>query len=392
MPAGRAVPDAPQGADGLHFRRMHLSHRRNGDILEVELAGSWRGSELPAIDAAISGLPMSGVDSVRVTVPPELDMDLAGAWRLRDWLDSAQRSGTRVEFQGERPSQVELIDATVSGRVRAVPPTSSESFFEPVSALGRHVTRRWVSLLLALDFVGRITLTWLRAITSWRRLRPISVARHVYETGLTAIPIVSLIAFLITVIIAYIAAQYMRSYGAEIYVVDLITISVLRELAVLLTAIIVAGRSGSAFAAEIGAMKLNEEVDALHAIGVQPYEVLVLPRVIGLVIALPLLAVAADIVGLTGGALLCRWLLDMPLVLFLERAQDAIAPTTFWVGIMKAPVFAVLIALTGTYRGLQVRGSSRELGRLTTTAVVQSIFLVLFADALFAVAFWLLDI
>ena len=245
---------------------------------------------------------------------------------------------------------------------------------------------------VALDFLGHITMTWLRSSTSWRRLRPISIARHLYETGLTAIPIVSLIAFLITVIIAYIAAQYMREYGAEIYVVDLITISVLRELAVLLTAIIVAGRSGSAFAAEIGAMKLNEEVDALHAIGVDPHEVLVLPRVIGLVIALPLLTVVADLVGMTGGALLCHWLLDMPLVLFMERAQDSIASTTFWVGIIKAPVFALLIALTGTYRGLQVRDSSRELGRLTTTAVVQSIFLVLLADALFAVAFWLLDI
>ena len=252
--------------------------------------------------------------------------------------------------------------------------------------------RRWQSVLLALHFLGQTTITWLRACTSWRRLRPTSIARHLYETGLTAIPIVSLIAFLITVIIAYIAAQYMREYGAEIYVVDLITISVLRELAVLLTAIIVAGRSGSAFAAEIGAMKLNEEVDALHAIGVDPHEVLVLPRVIGLVIALPLLTVVADLVGLTGGALLCHWLLDMPLVLFMERAQDSIASTTFWVGIIKAPVFALLIALTGTYRGLQVRDSSRELGRLTTTAVVQSIFLVLLADALFAVAFWLLDI
>ena len=161
----------------------------------------------------------------------------------------------------------------------------------------------------------------------------------------------------------------------------------------LLTAIIVAGRSGSAFAAEIGAMKLNEEVDALHAIGVDPHEVLVLPRVIGLVIALPLLTVVADLASgspaahcSANGCSTCRW------SLFIERAQDSIAPTTFWVGIIKAPVFALLIALTGTYRGLQVRDSSRELGRLTTEAVVQSIFLVLFADALFAVAFWLLDI
>jgi len=371
---------------------MHLTQQRDGANLEVELAGRWRGAELSAIEAELAALSLSGVRQLRVSVPPELDLDLAGAWALREWLQSAQAAGAAVEFDGAPPGQLGLIDSTLAGKVRAAPPSSSEPTFEPVSALGRQVATRWQSVKLALEFLGRATVTFLHACTSWRRLRPTSIARHVYETGLTAIPIASLIAFLITVIIAYIAAQYMRTYGAEIYVVDLITISVLRELAVLLTAIIVAGRSGSAFAAEIGAMKLNEEVDALHAIGVDPHEVLVLPRVIGLVIALPLLTVAADLVGLTGGALLCKWLLDMPLIMFMERAQDSIASTTFWVGIIKAPVFALLIALTGTYRGLQVRDSSRELGRLTTEAVVQSIFLVLFADALFAVAFWLLDI
>ena len=372
---------------------MYFNLVRNGDILEAELAGQWRGADLAAIDAEIAAQSLAGATVLRVSIPDSVALDLAGAWRLREWMKAAEAAGVHVEFAaGTPPGQVALIDATLEGKARAVPASSSEPEFQPVSTLGKHVTRRWRSLLMAFHFVGHVTITWLRACTSWRRLRPTSITRHVYETGLTAIPIVSLIAFLITVIIAYIAAQYMREYGAEIYVVDLITISVLRELAVLLTAIIVAGRSGSAFAAEIGAMKLNEEVDALHAIGVDPHEVLVLPRMIGLVIALPLLTVAADLVGLTGGALLCRWLLDMPLVLFIERAQDAIAPTTFWVGILKAPVFALLIALTGTYRGLQVRDSSRELGRLTTTAVVQSIFLVLLADAMFAVAFWLLDI
>jgi phospholipid/cholesterol/gamma-HCH transport system permease protein len=369
---------------------MHLHAERNGGNLDVELAGHWRGAELPEIDAELVALSLEGASALRITIPDGVTLDLAGAWRLREWVKSAEQAGMSVEFVGGEPGQVGLITATLSGKSRPIP--ASEQMFQPVSTIGRHVARRWNSVLLALDFLGHIVITALRACTRWRRLRPTSVTRHVFETGLTAIPIVSLIAFLITVIIAYIAAQYMREYGAEIYVVDLITISVLRELAVLLTAIIVAGRSGSAFAAEIGAMKLNEEVDALHAIGVDPHEVLVLPRVIGLVIALPLLTVVADMVGLTGGALLCHWLLDMPLVLFLERAQDAIASTTFWVGIMKAPVFALLIALTGTYRGLQVRDSSRELGRLTTTAVVQSIFLVLLADALFAVAFWLLDI
>ena len=284
------------------------------------------------------------------------------------------------------------FDKTLAGKARPPPTSSSEPAFEPVTALGKQVTRRLQDVKFALDFIGRACVAFARACTSWRRLRPASIARHVYETGVTAIPIVSLIAFLITLIIAYIAAQQAREYGAEIFVVDIVTVGVLRELGVLLTAIIVAGRSGSAFAAEIGAMKLNEEVDALHAIGVEPHEVLIVPRVIGLVIAMPLLAVIADGIGLTGGALLCKWLLDMPLVLYLERVQDAIAPTTFWVGIIKAPVFGLLIALSGTYRGLQVRDSSRELGRLTTVAVVQSIFLVIFANAMFAIAFWQLDI
>jgi phospholipid/cholesterol/gamma-HCH transport system permease protein len=216
--------------------------------------------------------------------------------------------------------------------------------------------------------------------------------RHVYETGFTAVPIVSLIAFLIAVIVAYIGAQQLRKFGGEIFVVDLVTVSVLRELGVLLTAIIVAGRSGSAFAAEIGAMKLNDEVDALRAMGMDPVEVLVLPRILGLVIALPALTIVADAMGLAGGALLSWYLVDIPFGQYVERVQGSISEFTFWVGLIKAPVFAVLIAVVGTLRGMQVRSSSRELGRLTTAAVVQSIFLVILADAVFAVIFMEIDI
>jgi phospholipid/cholesterol/gamma-HCH transport system permease protein len=370
---------------------MYLKLQRDGDTLAAELVGSWRGADLDAIDAELAAQDVGGARRVVVTVPESVPLDLAGAWRLREWLKTAEAAGATVEFDGPPPGQLELIDAT-PGKKHPAPPSSSESTFEPVSALGRHVTRRWRTLLFALDFIGHTCVTFARACTSWRRLRPASITRHVYETGITAIPIVSLIAFLITVIIAYIAAQQARDYGAEIFVVDIVTVGVLRELAVLLTAIIVAGRSGSAFAAEIGAMKLNEEVDALHAMGVEPQEVLILPRVIGLVVALPLLTVIADGIGLAGGAVLCNFLLDMPLQLYIDRVEDAIAPTTFWVGVIKAPFFGLLIALSGTYRGLQVRDSSRELGRLTTVAVVQSIFLVIFANAVFAVVFWQMDI
>jgi phospholipid/cholesterol/gamma-HCH transport system permease protein len=212
-----------------------------------------------------------------------------------------------------------------------------------------------------------------------------------YETGITAIPIVSLIAFLISVIVAYLGAQQLSRFGADIFVVDLVTISVLREMGVLLTAIIVAGRSGSAFAAEIGVMQLNEETDALRAMGLNPTEVLVVPRVLALVIVLPCLTVIADAMGLAGGGLLSLLNLHIPLPQFISRMQEALAPTTFWAGLVKAPVFALLIAMVGTYRGMQVRESARELGRLTTVAVVQSIFFVIFADALFAVLFVQLD-
>jgi phospholipid/cholesterol/gamma-HCH transport system permease protein len=371
---------------------MYLKLQRDGETIEAELAGSWRGHDLPAIDEELAAQSLTGVRRVVVTVPESVTLDIAGAWRLREWLNEAEKAGATVEFAGSPPGQFELIDASLAGKKHRTPASSSEPTFEPVTALGKHVTRRIRSLNYALDFIGHTFVTFARACTSWRRLRPASIARHIYETGITAIPIVSLIAFLITVIIAYIAAQQAREVGAEIFVVDIVTVGVLRELAVLLTAIIVAGRSGSAFAAEIGAMRLNEEVDALHAIGVEPTEVLIVPRVIGLVIAMPLLAVIADGIGLTGGALLCKWLLDMPLQLYIDRVQDAISPTTFWVGIVKAPFFGLLIALSGTYRGLQVRDSSRELGRLTTVAVVQSIFLVIFANALFAIVFWQLDI
>src|SRR5690606_32597016 len=263
--------------------------------------------------------------------------------------------------------------------------------FSIVERLGRTTVERVADLRNGLDFLGHTTAVFGRALIHWRSLRPISIARHIYDTGITAIPIVSLIAFLIAVIIAYMAASQLRNYGADIYVVDLITVGVLRELGVLLTAIIVAGRTGSAFAAEIGSMRLNEEVDALDAIGVDPVETLVLPRILGMMIALPLLTILADIVGMAGGAGLCIWLLDMPLAQFIARANEAIGPTTFWAGLVKAPVFAVLIAMAGTYRGFQVRGSARELGRLTTVAVVQAIFLVLLADALFAMLFLEID-
>ena len=234
-----------------------------------------------------------------------------------------------------------------AGRSRRNIPPQKTALASALAGLGHATVLAKENALDLLGFVGAVTAGAGRIFGSLKRLRLPSVVRHVYETGFTAVPIVSLIAFLIAVIVAYIGAQQLRKFGGEIFVVDLVTVSVLRELGVLLTAIIVAGRSGSAFAAEIGAMKLNDEVDALRAMGMDPVEVLVLPRILGLVIALPALTIVADAMGLAGGALLSWYLVDIPFGQYVERVQGSISEFTFWVGLIKAPVFAVLIALVG---------------------------------------------
>jgi phospholipid/cholesterol/gamma-HCH transport system permease protein len=368
--------------------------------LALDLTGEWRALAYAQIDAALTAVDLSGAKRVEIATGRLSALDLTGAWRLRQFVQHARQMGAEVAFSGPPPDQLRLVEETLqSAAAPAVEPHVVKGLREeltelPIEAevatltfIGRRAVTLSRDMIGALAFLGRLSATVLRSVPHPRGLRPISIARHVYDTGITAIPIVALIAFLISVIIAYMSAQQLRSFGAEIFVVDLVTIGVLRELGVLLTAIIVAGRSGSAFAAEIGSMKLNEEVDALQATGVDPVEALVLPRVLGLVISLPLLTVVADLIGLIGGAVLCASLLHMPLDQYVNRVSQAISPTTFWVGIIKAPVFAVLIAMAGTHRGMQVRGSSRELGRLTTMAVVQAIFLVILADALFAVLF-----
>ncbi|HTX24213.1 MAG TPA: MlaE family lipid ABC transporter permease subunit [Steroidobacteraceae bacterium] len=372
---------------------MYLTARRSAGSLELDLIGPWRISHFADINRELSQTEVAGADEIVISTERLEALDLSSSWILREFLSHARECGAQIRFRGPPPDQLRLVDSQLGAPAPPTPPAepSEVRLEEPVEALGRHVVRSWQDLNAGLAFVGRLTVTALRVVGAGR-MRLTAVTRHVYETGVTAIPIVALIAFLISVVIAYMSAEQLQKFGADIFVVDLVTIGVLRELGVLLTAIILAGRSGSAFAAEIGAMCLNEEIDALNAMGVDPFETLVLPRLAGLTIALPLLTVIADAIGLAGGALLCRFLLGIPLPQYIARVNDAIAPTTFWVGVIKAPVFALLIGLAGTYRGLQVQGSSRELGRLTTVAVVQSIFLVILADALFAVFFMELDI
>jgi phospholipid/cholesterol/gamma-HCH transport system permease protein len=358
------------------------------------LSGRWTVAEAAALATRLAEAADGAGGALTADASRIEALDLTGAWLLRLLERRLGDAGRRLDWAGGRPEQLAFIDRTeAAGESGAeAPETPQDAVSGVLGGIGRGVVHAREGALDLLGFIGAVTAGYGRVIGHLKRLRLPSVVRHVYETGLTAVPIVSLIAFLIAVIVAYIGAQQLRKFGGEIFVVDLVTVSVLRELGVLLTAIIVAGRSGSAFAAEIGAMKLNDEVDALRAMGMDPVEVLVLPRVFGLVIALPALTVLADAMGLAGGALLSWFLVDIPFGQYVDRVQGSISDMTFWVGIIKAPVFAVLIALVGTLRGMQVRTSSRELGRLTTVAVVQSIFLVILADAIFAVIFMELDI
>jgi phospholipid/cholesterol/gamma-HCH transport system permease protein len=372
---------------------MAVEVRRTAQGLQLDLTGEWRAQNFADVQSQLASVELAASQPLQLDTHGLTALDLSGAWLLRQFIERAHAAGVTVAFTGAPPDQLRLLDETLQQTQR--PPAAAAQVPAEVGALialGRYVVNAGRDMREGLAFLGHVVVTLGASVTRLRRLRPISVTRHVFDTGITAIPIVSLIAFLISVIIAYMSAQQLRGLGADIYVVDLVTIGVLRELGVLLTSVIVAGRSGSSFAAELGSMKLNEEVDALIATGVDPYEVLVAPRVLGLAIALPLLTIIADIIGLIGGALLTHYLLDMPLTQYANRVIYAISPTTFWVGLIKAPVFALLIAMAGCYHGMQVRGSARELGRLVTVAVVQAIFLVILADALFAVLFMQLDI
>jgi phospholipid/cholesterol/gamma-HCH transport system permease protein len=361
----------------------------DGDGWRLLLRGDWSLAALPAIEARLGGLP---------AIPPGkliCDWTLAAApgispaWALLERLaDMDPGRHLSIHHTGNPPHFVELLQRLQADRDAAVAaPPGSEPLEGWVGNLGRWAVVQGRHARGVVAFFGRIARVIGEMFSRPQAVRVSSLARHIYETGITAIPIVSLIAFLISVIVAYLGAQQLSRFGADIFVVDLVTIAVLREMGVLLTAIIVAGRSGSAFAAEIGVMQLNEETDALRAMGMNPIELLVVPRVIALMIALPLLTVIADAMGLAGGGLLSLINLHIPLPQFTARLRESLSPTTFWAGLIKAPVFAVLIAMVGTYRGMQVRDSARELGRLTTVAVVQSIFMVILADALFAVLF-----
>jgi phospholipid/cholesterol/gamma-HCH transport system permease protein len=239
----------------------------------------------------------------------------------------------------------------------------------------------------ALAFIGEGALATLFLVAHPAQIRWRALLHSVQMDGFNALPITALLTFLMGVVIAYQGAEQLKYFGANIFVVDLVGIAMLREIAPLLTAILVAGRSGSAYTAEIGTMRVTEELDALRALGIAPLSLLVIPRAMALMLVLPLLTVFADIVGVAGGMLIAWGQLGITVTEFLERFNYAVVVRQFFIGIGKTPVFALIIALVGCYQGLQVTGGVDSVGRQTTISVVQAIFLVIVSDSIFSVLF-----
>ncbi|MFM9890952.1 MAG: MlaE family ABC transporter permease [Rickettsiales bacterium] len=319
---------------------------------------------------------------VRLLDLTELDqLDTSGAMLLRQWAgdlpvryaDAAQRE--MLEALGP------LTEALPS------PPPPHSLFKGNTIALGRAT----VSMLTQLDelvrFVGQAFVMLARAVRHPQHLRAASIGYYINQVGIKALPIIGLMAFLISIVLAYQGVQQLKPYGGEQFTVNLVAISILREMGVLLTAIMVAGRSGSAFTAEIGVMKSREEVDALQVMGFDAFDLLVLPRLIAIMIALPLLAFFADMMGLLGGYLIIHSLIDITLVQYIQQLHQAAHWNDLLVGILKAPIFAFFIGIVGCMHGLRVSGSAESVGFETTEAVVKSIFLVLVVDAFFSIFF-----
>ena len=258
--------------------------------------------------------------------------------------------------------------------------------------IGRRANAAYLELVVLLSFVGESALAFARSVAHPARMRWRPILYNIRSAGFDALPIVGVLAFLIGIVVSYQGADTLRQYGANIFIVDLIGLSMLREFAPLVTAIIIAGRSGSAYAAQIGTMAVTEEIDAMRTVGISPLEMLVLPKVIALAIVMPLLTVYADAIGVFGGMIMSRSQLGVGYEEFLGRFVKAVTITDYMIGIGKAPVFAAIIAVVGCHQGFRTKGGPDSVGRQTTRSVVQSIFLVIVADALFSILFSALDL
>ncbi|WP_300337463.1 MlaE family lipid ABC transporter permease subunit [Accumulibacter sp.] len=357
----------------------------------LALSGAWTARGLGAIGRQLDTLAVPARSAIVIDGSRIAALDTAGAWVLQKLLQRLRGEAGVVQVRELRPEFARLLEVVDPQTMdQTAPPARAPA--STLDQVGRSAVAAGAQAIALLGFVGEIAVAFAGCVARPARFRWRPILYNLRSAGFDALPIVGLLSFLLGIVVAYQGADQLRQYGANIFIADLVGLSMLREFAPLITAIIIAGRSGSAYAAQIGTMSVTEEIDALRTLGIAPLDLLVLPKVLALSIALPLLTVFADVLGVFGGMLMARAQLGVGFGEFLDRFVKAVSVTAYLVGICKAPAFAIIIAVIGCFQGFRTRGGADSVGRQTTRSVVQSIFLVIVADALFSVAFSALDL
>lgn len=377
-----------------HGEAGWLETNQQGDVLLVKAGGRWTVGYAKQLDPLTRGRVPTGISRVRADLSEITELDTAGAWILWRWAQEFHERQIETEIEAARDVDLALLDLVETSQCTADDTVREHP--NPLMLLLEDMGRTTIWALQELkeifNFLGMAMVTFVSTMVRPSVWRPKALLTQIEHTGVRALPIVGLLSFLIGVVMAYQGSVQLAVFGAQVFTVDFVGIATLREIGVLMTAIMVAGRSGSAFTAQIGTMKVNEEIDAIETLGLDPVQVLVLPRLLALIITLPLLTFWADVMGVLGGAVMIIADLGMSPTQFMTRLQSAIDYNHFFVGIVKAPVFAVIIALVGCREGLITKRNAESVGTQTTLSVVQSIFLVIVADALFSVMFSMLGI
>ncbi len=366
--------------DGSPWLRLEPGERG----ATLYLMGAWRLSHLPRIAAAlerVAPVPLVALDGGRLEA-----LDTSGAAVIYHFLAARGLARESVELKRFAPTHLRIM-TMVSERLQqsaACPPTTH---LGPVQKIGRAVLELFEDVRGMVAFLGQVAVELARVAAKPRAFRVRETVSHLETVGIDAIPIVAMVTFLIGVVFAYLLGIVIERFGVNIFVVDGVGLAMCRELSPIIVAIILAGRTGASFCAQLGTMKVTEEIDAIRTLGLSPIQVLVIPRLIAIVVALPLLTFVGDVMGVLGGMLIADLRLSISTHTFLDRLQSVLAVKHVWVGLAKAPVFALFIALIGCRMGMAVRRDARSVGAATTATVVQCIVSVILLDAAFAVLF-----
>lgn len=356
----------------------------------VRIAGEWTLAHYPGLDRQVDAIAGHLPDIAAADFSDLEALDTAGAGLLAELFGAdrlCELAGRSKSLSPERQALLAVVGRSLKASYRRPQPAAAGGLTAMLARIGAAVLRMRGEMLALLAFIGLSLETLLRALPHPKRWRVTAMVHHMEESGLDAVPIVALLSFMVGAVIAFLGATVLADFGASVFTVDLVAFAFLREFGVLLAAILLAGRTASAFTAQIGSMKANEEIDAIRTLGLDPIELLVLPRMLALVITLPMLAFLAVLAGIAGGAVTCVLVLDISPAMFLSIIQSDISVSHLWVGLSKAPFFAFMIAMIGCLEGFQAGSSAESVGRQTTSAVVQSIFVVILFDAIAALFF-----